>query len=138
MSEHKVETQWMGKMQFNALVNNHVIVMDTPERGGGEDQGSIPKPFVLTALTGCAGMELVALLRKKNITLKDLNVKATGELTKQVPFHYTSVAVVFEIKVENEYRENINNAINQVMSEICGVSFMLRKIMPVIWSVNYL
>ncbi len=25
---HIVETQWMGKMQFNALVNGHTIIMD--------------------------------------------------------------------------------------------------------------
>ncbi len=32
---HEIETQWMGKMQFNALVNGHTIIMDAPERIGG-------------------------------------------------------------------------------------------------------
>ena len=45
MAHHEIETQWMGKMQFNALVNGHTIIMDAPERVGGEDNGSIPKPF---------------------------------------------------------------------------------------------
>ncbi len=31
---HEIETQWMGKMQFNALVNGHTVVMDAPERIG--------------------------------------------------------------------------------------------------------
>ena len=43
---HEVETQWMGKMQFNALVNGRTVVMDAPERVGGDDNGPIPKPFV--------------------------------------------------------------------------------------------
>ncbi len=42
---HEIEVQWMGKMQFNALVNGHTIVMDGPEKVGGEDNGPIPKPF---------------------------------------------------------------------------------------------
>ncbi|TAM97517.1 MAG: OsmC family peroxiredoxin, partial [Chitinophagaceae bacterium] len=25
---HEIEVQWMGKMQFNALVNGHTIIMD--------------------------------------------------------------------------------------------------------------
>ena len=28
---HEIETQWMGKMQFNALVNGHTVIMDAPE-----------------------------------------------------------------------------------------------------------
>jgi putative redox protein len=35
MAKHEIETQWMGKMQFNALINGHSIVMDAPERAGG-------------------------------------------------------------------------------------------------------
>ena len=54
--KHYVETKWTGKMQFNALVNGHTLVMDGPEKVGGENNGPIPKPFVLTALTGCTGM----------------------------------------------------------------------------------
>ena len=37
MANHNIETQWMGKMQFNALVNDHTIIMDAPERAGGEE-----------------------------------------------------------------------------------------------------
>ncbi len=81
---HLVETHWMGKMQFNALVNGHTIIMDAPERVGGEDNGPIPKPFVLTALSGCTGM-----------------------------------------------------AVTDSQQKYCGVSKMLKKIMPVTWEVNY-
>ena len=31
--KHEIETQWMGKMQFNALVNGHTLVMDAPRTG---------------------------------------------------------------------------------------------------------
>jgi putative redox protein len=85
MAQHEIETQWMGKMQFNSLVNGHTIIMDAPERVGGEDNGPIPKPFVLTALSGCTGMDIIAILRKEQITLQDLNIKVTGELSKQQP-----------------------------------------------------
>ena len=43
--KHEIETRWMGKMQFNALVNGHTIMMDAPEGVGGEDHGPIPKPL---------------------------------------------------------------------------------------------
>jgi putative redox protein len=61
---HEIDTQWMGKMQFNSAIDGHTVIMDAPERVGGEDTGPIPKPFVLTALSGCTGMDVVAILRK--------------------------------------------------------------------------
>jgi putative redox protein len=86
--EHRVEAQWMGKMQFNALVNDHVIIMDAPERVGGENTGPIPKPFVLAALSGCTGMDVVSILRKQGIELLDISITVTGEISKSHPIEY--------------------------------------------------
>jgi putative redox protein len=134
---HKIETQWMGKMQFNALVNGHTIIMDAPERVGGEDNGPIPKPFVLTALSGCTGMDVVSILRKKNIEVTDLNIVVTGEISKQQPFVYTSIDVVYEFKGDNKLREVVSAAVNESQERICGVINMMKKIMPVTWSIIY-
>ena len=134
---HEVETQWMGKMQFNALVNGHTIVMDASERAGGEDNGAIPKPFVLTALSGCTGMDVVALLRKAGKSINDFSLKVTGEISKQAPIVYTAAHVVYEINGPEENEQAALDAITASQERICGVSNMLKKIMPVTWEVNY-
>ena len=137
MANHHIETLWMGKMQFNALVNDHTDVMDAPERAGGEDNGCIPKPFILAALSGCAGMELLSLLKKSKTAIINLNIKTSGELTKQIPYHYTALDVIFEIDCAKEVKREVENGINEVMKTICGVSFMLQKIMPVTWKFDF-
>ena len=81
----------MGKMQFNSLVNGHTLIIDAPERVGGEDLGPIPKPFVLTALSGCTGMDIVAFLRKAQKEVKELTIIVTGELSKQHPIEYVAI-----------------------------------------------
>src|ERR1044072_4326575 len=95
---HQVETQWMGKMQFNALVNGHTIVMDAPQKVGGEDNGPIPKPLILTALSGCTGMDVISLLRKQGIELNDFTIRVTGEISKAHPIVYTSIHLQYEFK----------------------------------------
>ena len=95
---HLVETQWMGKMRFNALVNGHTLIMDAPETVGGEDNGPIPKPLLLTALSGCTGMDVISLLRKANSEVNDLNIIVTGEISKQHPIVYTSIHLIYEFK----------------------------------------
>ncbi|GAA4747559.1 OsmC family protein [Flavisolibacter ginsenosidimutans] len=135
--KHEIETQWMGKMQFNALVNGHTIIMDAPERVGGEDQGPIPKPFVLTALSGCTGMDVIALLRKEGKALQDFNLKVSGEISKQPPIEYTSANIVYEMKGAPEDQQAAVEAVMTSQEKICGVSHMLKKIIPVTWQIVY-
>ena len=137
MAQHEIETQWMGKMQFNALVNGHTVIMDAPERVGGEDNGSIPKPFVLTALSGCTGMDIVSILRKANKEVTDFSIKVTGELSKQVPIEYVAMHVVYEFLGEASRREDALEAVNLSQEKYCGVSHMLKKALPITWEVNY-
>lgn len=135
--KHEIESQWMGKMQFNALVNGHTIIMDAPERVGGDDNGPIPKPFVLTALSGCTGMDVIALLRKQGIQLEDFNLKVSGEISKQQPIEYVAANVIYEMKGKDENQQAALDAVTTSQEKICGVSSMLKKIMPVTWQVIY-
>jgi len=137
MAQHEIETQWMGKMQFNSLVNGHTIIMDAPERVGGEDTGPIPKPFVLTALSGCTGMDIVAILRKSNNEVKELNIKVTGELSKQQPIEYIAIHVIYDFIGDEENKDAALDAVSVSQNKYCGISHMLRKALPVTWEVNY-
>ena len=134
---HEIEVQWMGKMQFNALVNGHTIVMDAPEKVGGEDNGPVPKPFVLTALAGCTGMDIAAILRKADKNPEDFDMKVIGETSKRPPIEYIGIHVLYFFKGKNENREAAINAVTDSQEKYCGVSSMLRKALPVTWEVHY-
>jgi|SRR6185437_11798316 len=135
--DHKISSQWMGKMQFNALVNGHTIVMDGPEKVGGEDNGPIPKPLVLTALSGCTGMDVIAFLRKDHKEVKDLEVNVRGELSKGHPLQYVSVHLDYIFDGPPEHQDAALQAVTLSQEKYCGVSDMLKKIMPVTWIVIY-
>lgn len=137
MANHEIETQWMGKMQFNALIEGHTVIMDAPEKSGGEDAAPIPKPFVLAALSGCTGMDIVALLRKSNNPVEDLSMIVTGELSKQAPIQYISIHIVYNFKGNDNSKEPALKAVTDSQEKYCGVSSMLKKAIPVTWEVNY-
>jgi putative redox protein len=135
--KHEIETMWMGKMQFNALINGHTVIMDAPERVGGEDRGPIPKPFVLTALSGCTGMDVVKILSRKGKMLNDFNLKVSGEISKHAPIEYISAHIVYEMKGSCSDESAALDAVMESQEELCGVSHMLKKFMPVTWEVIY-
>jgi len=137
MMKHEIESMWMGKMQFNALVQGHTIIMDAPERVGGENQGPIPKPFILSALSGCTGMDVIALLRKEGKTLQHFNIKVSGEISKHPPIEYVSVHLEYDMQGEPGMMEAAINAVKISQGKICGISHMLKKIIPVTWVVIY-
>ena len=134
---HEIDVQWMGKMQFNALVNGHTIIMDGPEKVGGEDNGPIPKPFVLTALAGCTGMDIAAILRKADKNPDEFDMKVIGEISKRPPIEYIAVHVIYDFRGTPENREAALNAVTDSQEKYCGVSSMLKKALPVTWEVNY-
>jgi putative redox protein len=134
---HEIDVQWMGKMQFNALVNGHTIIMDGPEKVGGEDNGPIPKPFVLTALAGCTGMDIAAILRKADKNPDDFDMKVIGEISKRAPIEYIAIHVIYDFKGAVENKEAALNAVTDSQEKYCGVSSMLKKALPVTWEVKY-
>ena len=134
---HEIETQWMGKMQFNALVSGHTVIMDVPERLGGDDNGPIPKPFVLSALSGCTGMDVIALLRKAGKQVNDFSMKVIGEISKKAPIEYTAIHVVYSIIGDSDSKQAALEAIITSQEKLCGVSSMLKKILPLTWEVIY-
>ncbi len=137
MNTHTIETQWMGNMQFNALVNGHTVVMDAPERAGGQDNGPIPKPFVLASLSGCTGMDIVALLKKNSHLVDNLNIIVTGELSTQISIEYTAIHLVYEFTGKEVDKLAALDAVMQSQEKYCGVSHMLKKALPVTWQVTF-
>lgn len=135
--KHEIEAMWMGRRRFNALLNGHTVVMDAPERAGGEDQGSIPKPFILSALAGCSGMDVVALLEKAACPVDSFDIKVSGELSKGQPMRYIAVHAVYAFRGASACEEQAISAVAKSHRELCGVSAMLQKIMPVTWDVVY-
>ena len=134
---HEIETQWMGKMQFNALINGHTIIMDAPEKVGGEDNGPIPKPLILTDLSGCTGMDIVAILKKAQKPADEFNMKVIGEISKQIPIQYIAIHVIYDFKGSSENKQAAIDAVTASQEKYCGVSTMLKKSLPVTWEIRY-
>lgn len=111
--------------------------MDAPERVGGEDNGPIPKPLVLTALSGCTGMDVVSILRKAGKEVRNFNLAVEGEISKRVPIEYIAVHLIYEFEGDEEFKEAALKAVTDSQEKYCGVSDMMKKIMPVTWDVIY-
>ncbi len=131
MSE-TVKTNWKGNMAFEWDVNGHKIIIDAKESVGGENKGPQPKPFMLAALGGFTGMDVISILKKMRVTenLADFSTEVDGELTTEHPKHYISMHVkyIFTAKSGTELPyEKLKKAVNLSEERYCGVSEVYRK-----------
>ena len=127
-----VKTNWKGNMSFEWEINGHKVIIDATEKVGGENKGPQPKPFMLAALGGCTGMDVVSILKKMRVTedIDDFSVEVSGELTDEHPKHYKSMHIkyIFTPKKGVELpTAKIEKAINLSEERYCGVSEVYRK-----------
>ena len=82
-------------------------------------------------------MDVVGLIRKQGATLDSCDVKVSGEISSTPPIVYTSIHVVYDLHGIPDHRDLALNVVQRSQQELCGVSAMLQKIVPVTWEVVY-
>ncbi len=127
MAKQEVKVSWLENMAFEADVNGHKIILDAAEEVGGENRGPRPKPFLLTALAGCTGMDVVSILKKMRVDLEGFNVVVEGELTEEHPKQFYKMNVIYEFTGTDLPLEKLQKAVSLSEERYCGVSAMFKK-----------
>lgn len=129
--KHTVKAQWLEKMAFETELFGHKMKMDVGEDMGGDDLGPRPKPFMLLALAGCTGMDIVSILKKMRVEIEDFNVSVEGELTEGTPKQYNKMHVIYEFKGKDLPMAKLEKAVKLSEEQYCGVSAVYKQVMPV-------
>ncbi len=125
--KHTISVNWMNNMAFETEVNGHKMIIDADESVGGKNLGPRPKPFMLMALAGCTGMDVVAILKKMKVDFEDLSVSVEGDMTEEYPKHYKSMHVVYTVKGKDISYDKVKKAVELSEEKYCGVSAVYKK-----------
>ncbi len=116
-------------MAFESEINGHKVFMDAESDVGGENLGPSPKPFMLAALGGCTGMDVISILKKMRVEVKNLNVKVEGELNEEHPRRFSKMHVTYEIEGDDLPMDKIKKAVSLSEDRYCGVSAVYKEVM---------
>ncbi len=131
MEKTTIDVTWNDKMSFTTNVDGHEIILDASENVGGEDKGPRPKPFMLVALGGCTGMDVISILKKMRVDVEGFNVKVEGELNDEHPKYYKKMHVIFEFRGKNLPMDKLEKAVSLSEERYCGVSILYRMAIEV-------
>lgn len=127
-----VVTKWTGDLSFDSLVSGHHVTIDGDSEYGGHDAGPRPKALLLTALTGCSGMDIVSILKKMKVEDFSFEMEADGESTTDHPVVYHTITVKFKFSGENLPEDKIVKAVTLSTEKYCGVNEMLKQAAKII------
>jgi putative redox protein len=132
--EMNLKSVWGEKMRFTAEIENHSVIMDT-KAPIGEDTAMTPKQLLVAAICGCAGMDIVALLKKYKQPLSKFEIEAEAKVIEGVhPIVFKNVQLTFKLEGRLE-RVKVLEAVRLSQTKYCSVSAMLSKAFPINYEV---
>jgi putative redox protein len=91
----------------------------------GERRGLSPMELVLAALGGCAGVDVVGILRKERQSVTGYEIRVRGERADEHPRVYRSIDVVHVLQGPNLSPAAVERAVRLSADKYCSVSAML-------------
>ncbi len=122
-----VKTTWNDNMEFDSVINGHHVILDANSEVGGHDKGPRPKGLMLTALTGCTGMDVVSILKKMKVENYKFWMDADADQTDEHPKYYSKIYLTYNFVGDDLSVDKIKKAVGLSEERYCGVSFMLKK-----------
>lgn len=119
-----VDATWEGGYRCRVAARDFEILVDEPKGAGGDDTGPQPSEVFLASLASCFTLALYHVARKRDLTLGDLAVRATG--TYDGP---RFVQLVLEVRSGLE-RATLDPLIERAKA-VCYVSNTLRAVSDV-------
>lgn len=123
-----IKTVLRGGTIFTAYSSNgHSINMDSDIAHGGMDAGASPMQMLLMGLSGCTGMDVISILRKKQQDVTGMEIQVSGIRADEPPKVYTDITVHFVITGHDIKPEAVERAMELSHTKYCGASAMLGK-----------
>lgn len=115
-------------MRFDVETGSgHRVLLDAAEHNGGQNTGPQPMELLLVGLAGCAGMDIIAILRKKRQDITAYEIRIHGERTEEYPRVFVEITVEHIFTGHAVQPEAVKRAIDLTEERYCGASAILGK-----------
>lgn len=131
-NELEVKASLLGGKAFLAEgPSGHSVKLDAAKDNGGEGDGLRPMELLAIGLAGCAGMNLVSILRKMRHEVVSYDVKVTAERSKEPPSIFTALRVEHIVSGPTLTPEVLTRGL-ELTEKYCPASVTLSKAAPVV------
>lgn len=108
--------------------SGHAVVMDGPPDSGGKNMGPRPMEMLLLGLGGCSAFDVVHILRKSRLDVRDCVAEIDAVRAEVDPKVFTSIHVHFIVTGKTLDPKRVEQAVKLSAEKYCSASIMLGKV----------
>jgi putative redox protein len=120
MSTETVRAEWVREEVF--LLKDHFdfpLVMTQPQGVNGAD-------LLPLSLIGCAGWDVIAILKKQRQDVTRLEISAESQRDEAPPWRFRRITIRYRLRGRNLVAERVKRAIDLAETKYCSVYVTLR------------
>jgi putative redox protein len=137
----QVEAKSEEKFKTESRIRGHLLYVDQPQAGGGEDAGPTPLEYLFLSLAGCVATIARIVANQRKIELRGLEVRVEGELDvetlrgKSEENRAGFTAIKIFTKIDADMTREEKEKFLQEIDRRCPVSDNIRNGTPVSYEV---
>src|SRR5690554_7243951 len=98
----KATVKWVDNVMFvGESGSGHSVVMDGSPDHGGRNMGFRPMEMLLLGLGGCTSFDVIGILTKQRLDIRDCAAEITAERADTIPSVFTKIHVHFKVTGKN-------------------------------------
>jgi len=124
--EVKVSMSYLDDEKYSIKnISGNELVVDMYEKGKKENLS--PMELLLSAVTTCAAVEVVSMIKKRRRDFKDIKAETSGVRAETHPMYYKKISVKYII-YSNDLKDNeADRFISLALTKYCSVGSSIRK-----------
>lgn len=126
-----VTTRMLDDEQFESF-NESGMSVTIDMRSGSARQRQNPPELLLSALTACASVDIVSILKKKRKSVLELNIATRGTRREDYPRAFTAIHCEFVLTTRDVTEEELLKAAALSIEKYCTVAASLKS--TITWS----
>ena len=108
--------------------SGHAVVMDGAPDSGGKNLGPRPMEMLLLGLGGCSAFDVVHILRKSRLDVRDCVAEIDATRAETDPKVFTKIHVHFIVNGKALDPKRVEQAVKLSAEKYCSASIMLGKV----------
>jgi len=124
--EVNVSMSYLNDEKFQVLnESGNKLTIDMYEKDKKENLS--PMELLLSAITTCAAVEIVSMIKKRRRDFKDIKAKVSGIRAETHPMYYKEININYIIYSEDLQDNEADRFISLALTKYCSVGSSIRK-----------
>ena len=122
----KVSMSYLDDEKYSVKnISGNELVVDMYEKG--KKKNLSPMELLLSAVTTCAAVEVVSMIKKRRRDFKDIKAETSGVRANTHPMYYKKINVKYIIYSKDLKDNEADRFINLALTKYCSVGSSIRK-----------